>query len=598
MLDKGYSYVRFSAPKGKKGSSLERQTTDTCAGESPESWCKRNGVELDTTMTYRDLGRSAWKGKKQKELAAFLVAIEEKKVLPGSYLLVERLDRISRKGVKEGYRLIEKILEAGVSIVTLANGRVYGPRACTSLVDGLLELLLLLEQAEQYSKMLSARVQASYEARQKRARGVKRVLTANCPPWLRVVGELEEIDCDVPKRKFEVIDEKVAVVKRLFELALDGEKGLGLTRIVKRLIAEKVEPLTGLSWCRTTVRRILTDRSVLGEYVPNHRTGRAGEPIRDYFPAVVDLGVFHKVQRVMGKRKKGNVARTSRVDNLFSGLIKDAVGSVVTGGVRWFGYACRHRFEKGTHSTQLQSGNYSHGACGFPYYVFEEAILAFLREVKVADLMGAQSSGDEVFVLSQELLHIRGRIKEANELLKGKEVKTGAILEALAGLGEREEELKVKLAEAEAMQSSPLEEALGECKGLVEAARDSEKRGRLKVVLRRIVDGIWLYVIPQVRRRTAWVQVNFCRGAKRLYYIRYCPPPTNGRGGIDGYWMAGAGVLGEDEHKFNLETPACQEVLMEVTKTWRDPRGSERFETALKEGRAIYRVIPVGTGVG
>jgi hypothetical protein len=245
----------------------------------------------------------------------------------------------------------------------------------------------------------------------------------------------------------------------------------------------------------------------------------------------------------------------------------------------------------------LQSGNLEHGACGFPYYVFEEAVLSFLREVRVKDLLPEPGEVDEVFAWAQERTHIQTRIKELKELLRGKDVKTEVIFDALAGLGVREKELSAQLAEAQARAASPLEESWKDCRSLVEAVRDSECRNRLKAVLRRIVDGIWLFVVPQVRVRHAWVQISLASGrggpVKRLYYIRYCPPPTNGRGGVDGYWIAGSGFLGVEEEKgFDLSTGGCQLVLLEVTKSWVDPRGSARFEEAVREGRVLYRVVP------
>src|SRR5262245_42489583 len=126
----GYSYLRFSSTgKQARGSSVYRQTNDTVAGESPESWCTRNGVALDTALTFRDLGKSAYSGHRQKELYAFREMVRDGRIRPGSYLLVEKIDRISRKGVNEGGDLLKEILRAGVSIVTLSNGRVYGPES-------------------------------------------------------------------------------------------------------------------------------------------------------------------------------------------------------------------------------------------------------------------------------------------------------------------------------------------------------------------------------------------------------------------------------------------------------------------------------------
>ena len=78
-----YSYARFSSRKQANGSSLYRQTGDTAAGESPERWCERNKVTLDTTLLFRDLGSSAYRGHKQKELLAFIDMIKSKRIRPG-----------------------------------------------------------------------------------------------------------------------------------------------------------------------------------------------------------------------------------------------------------------------------------------------------------------------------------------------------------------------------------------------------------------------------------------------------------------------------------------------------------------------------------
>src|SRR5262245_43206733 len=101
MRPRGYSYIRLSSKKQAKGDGVRRQTEDTISGESPESWCGRNGVVFDTALTFRDLGVSAYKGKNvaQGELRAFLDAIRSGRVRPGDFLLVEKVDRITRQGI-------------------------------------------------------------------------------------------------------------------------------------------------------------------------------------------------------------------------------------------------------------------------------------------------------------------------------------------------------------------------------------------------------------------------------------------------------------------------------------------------------------------
>src|SRR6267142_865492 len=89
---KAFSYIRFSTPEQGRGTSYDRQI------EAAERYARENGLDLDTKMTFTDLGVSAFRGKNAKtgELRAFLDATEAGLVLEGSYLLVESLDRLSR----------------------------------------------------------------------------------------------------------------------------------------------------------------------------------------------------------------------------------------------------------------------------------------------------------------------------------------------------------------------------------------------------------------------------------------------------------------------------------------------------------------------
>ena len=88
---RAYSYVRFSSAKQADGDSLRRQTA------MARDYAERHGLEL-ADLTLRDLGKSAFRGKNAVEgaLGEFIRAVDSGKVEPGSYLLVESLDRLSR----------------------------------------------------------------------------------------------------------------------------------------------------------------------------------------------------------------------------------------------------------------------------------------------------------------------------------------------------------------------------------------------------------------------------------------------------------------------------------------------------------------------
>jgi DNA invertase Pin-like site-specific DNA recombinase len=76
-------------------------------------------ARLDTSLTLVDAGRSAFKRKdfETYALAEFIAHIKSGRVKPGSYLLVENLDRLSRED--EATELFLSIVNKGVVVVQL-----------------------------------------------------------------------------------------------------------------------------------------------------------------------------------------------------------------------------------------------------------------------------------------------------------------------------------------------------------------------------------------------------------------------------------------------------------------------------------------------
>ena len=84
---KAYSYLRFSTPEQSKGDSLRRQTA------LADDYAKRHSLTLDTELTLRDLGVSAFRGDNLAvgALGAFLKAVSDGPAPGGTVLLVEAL---------------------------------------------------------------------------------------------------------------------------------------------------------------------------------------------------------------------------------------------------------------------------------------------------------------------------------------------------------------------------------------------------------------------------------------------------------------------------------------------------------------------------
>jgi DNA invertase Pin-like site-specific DNA recombinase len=73
MTRTAYSYIRFSKPEQLKGDSLRRQL------DASERLADKHGWPLDQTLSLRDLGVSAFRGRNAERgaLKAFLDAVEE-----------------------------------------------------------------------------------------------------------------------------------------------------------------------------------------------------------------------------------------------------------------------------------------------------------------------------------------------------------------------------------------------------------------------------------------------------------------------------------------------------------------------------------------
>ena len=118
---RAYSYLRFSTTEQLKGDSLRRQT------QAAKDYADKHGLDLDESLTFRDLGVSAWRGKNVKDgaLGAFLEAVDSGHVPPGSYLLVENLDRLSRAKPTVALNQFQAILARDVNVVTLHDEHEY-----------------------------------------------------------------------------------------------------------------------------------------------------------------------------------------------------------------------------------------------------------------------------------------------------------------------------------------------------------------------------------------------------------------------------------------------------------------------------------------
>src|SRR5713101_3135199 len=113
------SYIRMSRPEQLRGDSLRRQL------EASQQWADELGLTLDDTL--RDLGLSAYTGAHRTKgaLGAYLSMVERGEIPRGKVLMVESLDRLSRETVLDAQQQFMALIQAGITIATLADRQIY-----------------------------------------------------------------------------------------------------------------------------------------------------------------------------------------------------------------------------------------------------------------------------------------------------------------------------------------------------------------------------------------------------------------------------------------------------------------------------------------
>ena len=88
-----------------------------------------HGLDLDEDLKLHDIGVSAFDGSNvvKGELGAFLDAVKKGKVAEGSTLLIESFDRLSRGDLQSAITLMMDLLNSGITIVTLSDGKQFVP---------------------------------------------------------------------------------------------------------------------------------------------------------------------------------------------------------------------------------------------------------------------------------------------------------------------------------------------------------------------------------------------------------------------------------------------------------------------------------------
>lgn len=397
-------YIRWSSDKQGSGSTIPRQTEKITLYAAEKGWTLP--PERDWL---RDEGVSGFKGHNLAatgELGKFTDLISREGG-HGTVLLVEQLDRLTRKHPAEVLEWFFKVTNAGLT-VALADNRMIIDQASIRNQDDQLRALLddsgransesarkvvLLRKAwaairdgmdvraDRPGKIISVEYLAGVanpsdqgiDITVKTKRGTETYeLSALAEGYVPVVGDMIEheqklgfiqrkvhtsstvpawLELSACRRFVEPISERVATVNRVFELYADG---IAATQIARKLNADGVPTFRGGDgWACGAVRRLLESRSVIGEYQHNSRAmgHTIGDPVTDYFPAVVSNQLWQAANAPRSTHKREGRGRSIQVRNLFADIARcDTCGAKM--------YFLRKPRLKGGEDAYLQCANY------------------------------------------------------------------------------------------------------------------------------------------------------------------------------------------------------------------------------------------------
>jgi DNA invertase Pin-like site-specific DNA recombinase len=435
--------------------------------ERSREYAAQQGLDLDDTTTFHDIGVSAFRGKnlKQGALSRFLEAVQTKKIARGSYLLVESLDRFSRDEVINAHPEFVQLVRAGINVVTLIDQKVY--RADRLDAMQLIFSLLTLARANDESKHKSDRLSKAWE--NKRANANERKLTSVCPAWLRLSAD---------KTKFEVVAERAAIIRQMFE---DSASGIGNYAIAKRLNGKGIPSFARVrldgqlhrtqstGWQISYIAKILNNPAVYGAFQP-HKFDAAGKRIAhgpalaNYYPTIVPEDLFLRAKRARHLRDfSDSTAPKGPKGHSYANLFSSLARCAYCGSSMWFEnkgqgpkggrFLVCDRVKRGLGCQNVR----------WRYDDFEASCLLFLQELDLEDLLIPNRQNDQIAttiqVLQGRLTVLREQQEKTFELHLQSPSEASFVARKLTGFDQQISEIEAEIAKAKAAQVAARNEA-------------------------------------------------------------------------------------------------------------------------------------------
>ena len=299
-----YSYRRFSNIRQDKGRSIARQK------KLIEDIAEKFNLPVNDDFVMTDQGLSAFHGhhKKKGAFGLFLAAVENGIVKPGSVLIVESLDRMSREQPFIAQMTLNSLINSGITVVTAVDEKIYSKESMSKDALGtMLTAVVAMDQAHKESVHKTKKsIDFIHSQIAKHRNGEIADVAGTVPFWIsRKPSPSKKI-----KTGFE-FNQKEKIIRLLVDLYY--HKGMGLREISRELIKRKIKaPSGGDVWGVSTLSSIFGNAALCGrlvlhlEYFENGETQIEDYILDDYYPAVMTEDEFDSLQAIKKRRSGAN----------------------------------------------------------------------------------------------------------------------------------------------------------------------------------------------------------------------------------------------------------------------------------------------------
>ncbi|MGK9016520.1 recombinase family protein [Pseudomonas aeruginosa] len=382
------SYLRMSTAEQLRGFSLERQR------KLIAEFAIKNGLSVEDSHALEDIGRSSYgDDAEQKELARFFENLNAGKYEKGDVFALENIDRLTRRGPIDALVKVNQIISKGLKLAIISDKeqKILEEIDVYSIITFSIEA----SRANNESKNKSDKGLSNWQEKRNLAASQKIAMTAQAPAWLDT--EIfyifdEEKKKNIKRRKYVLNEEKAEAVRLIFDLYSNGN---GCLKIKNILNERSIPTFKGAEyWEPSIITKIIKNPATFGQYQPKKQgTGKrdliaAGDPINDYFPAVITRELFEQCERI----REGNGTRKGRKGKLFTNLFTGLLTCQKCGGPVHLinpGIDKRNKVQKSIYYLVCKRAKFTKECTTkrVRYDDFETALLKAIQEINLADIL-------------------------------------------------------------------------------------------------------------------------------------------------------------------------------------------------------------------